>query len=114
MAGQSRAFYYPVPAATIRNEIIAEKPSGSLANRRDRRAFLISQTTLSFLGETLHHVGQGVRYRDGVLANALNAILVRKKLDTFQAFSDETEIDAQNASGYWHPRLYEACPAPRK
>lgn len=113
--GTSRAhFDHGVPAATIRNTIITERPSGSLANQNDRRAFLISQTTQSFLGETLHHVGQGFAYSDGVMANAMNAILVRQRLDEPQAFSDKTETDTHNASGYWHPKVWDACPAPRK
>jgi hypothetical protein len=107
-------FDHGVPAATISNTIITEKPSGSLANQKDRRGFLLSQTTQGFLGETLHHVGEGFAYSDGVMANALNAILVRKGLDTAQRFSDLTNKDIDDASFYWHPKVWAACPAPRK
>lgn len=85
-----------------------------MANQRDRRGFLISQTTQGFLGETLHHVGEGFAYRDGVMANALNAILVRQGLDTAKRFSDLTQRDIDDASIYWHPKFWAACPAPRK
>jgi hypothetical protein len=112
--GGEAHFYQGAPAATIENSIVIEKPSGSMANQKDRREFLISQTTQGFLGETLHHVGEGYTYRDGVMANALNAILVRKGLDTPQQFSDLNKTDIDNASIYWHPKLWAACPAPRK
>ena len=46
--GQSRAFYYPIASANIANDIITEKPSGSVANQKHRREYLISKTTQSF------------------------------------------------------------------
>jgi len=106
-------FDHEAPAATINNTIMTERPRGSLANQNDRRGFLISQTTQAFLGETLHHVGEGFTYRDGVMANALNAILVRQGLDTAKRFSDLTEKDIDDASIYWHPKVWAACAAPR-
>jgi len=103
-----------LPAATIDNTIKTEKPFGSLAMQRDRQGFLISQATEGFLGETMHHVGEGFAYRDGVMANALNAILVRRGLDTPKQFSDLTQEGVNKASVYWHLPMQAACPAPRK
>lgn len=102
------------PAATISNAINTEKMGGSLANQRDRMGYLVSQTTQDFLGETLHHVGAGGAYTDGVMANALNTILVGQGRDTPKVFSDRTMKDIDNASRYWHPKVWSACPAPRR
>jgi hypothetical protein len=102
------------PAATISNTINTERMGGSLANQRDRHGYLISSTTQDFLGETLHHVGIGGTYSDAQMARALNAILVRQGLDTHKDFRDKTMKDVDNASRYWHPKIWSACPAPRK
>lgn len=102
-----------IPAATISDTIIKEKPSGSLANQKDRKEYLIGQTTQSFLDETLHHVGEKFSYDDAVMANALNTIRVRKKIESPRTFSSLTNNEANNASIYWHPKLWTACPAPR-
>ena len=101
-------------SATISNTINTEKMGGSLANQRDRHGYLISSTTQEFLGETLHHVGVGSMYSDGQMAKALNAILVRQGQDTPKKFSDLTMKDVDNASRYWHPKVWAACPAPRR
>jgi len=104
-----------VHAADIMNRVNTEKMGGSRANQMDRRAFLISETTQAFLGETMHHLSQGGRmYGDGEMANALNAVLVRQGLDTPKVFSDQTDTDLENASRYWHPKVASACPAPRR
>ena len=107
-------FEHGVPAATIDNRINTEKMGGSLANQRDRHEFLTSSTTQHFFGETLHHVGIGRMYGDGEMANALNAILVKGGLDTPRVFSDKTPEEVDNASRYWHPKVWDACPAPRR
>jgi hypothetical protein len=104
-----------VRAADIMNTINTEKMGGSRANQMDRRAFLISETTQAFLGETMHHLSEGGRmYSDAEMANAQNAVLVRQGLDTPQVFSDQTDADVENASRYWHPKVQSACPAPSR
>ena len=104
-----------VRAASINNTINTERIGGSLANQQDRRAFLIAQTTGSFLGETMHHLAQGSRmFGDGVMANALNAILVRQGRDTHQKFAERTQQEVENASRYWHPKMQSACPGPKE
>jgi uncharacterized protein YcfJ len=104
-----------VRAADIMDTINTEKMGGSRANQIARRGFLISETTQAFLGETLHHVSRGgLMYGDGEMANALNAILVRKGLDSPKVFSDLTVADVDNASRYWHRKVASVCPAPRK
>lgn len=103
-----------VPAADIDNTIKTRKMGGSLANQQDYHAFLISQTTQDFLGETLHQVGQNYGYSDAQMANALNEILWEDGLDSLKVFSDKTNADVDNASRYWHPKVWQACPAPRK
>jgi len=97
------------PAATISNRVNTEKIGGSLANQIDRHNFLVRQTAQTFSGETLHHVGAGGAYNDGVMANALNTILVRQGLDTPKAFS-ERPSDIDNSSRYWHPKVELFCP----
>jgi hypothetical protein len=104
-----------VHAADIMNTVNAERMGGSRANQMDRRAYLISETTQAFLGETMHHLSQGGRmYSDPQMANALNAVLVRQGLDTRKTFPDKTATDVDNASRYWHRKVASACPAPRK
>lgn len=102
-------------AASIMNDINTERIGGSRANQLDRRGFLISQTTQAFLAETMHHLAQAGRmYRDGEMANAMNAIRVRQGFDSPQVFSDRTAAEVDNASRYWHPKVWSACPAPRQ
>ena len=104
-----------VRAADIMNTINTERMGGSRANQMDRRAFLISETTQAFLGETMHHLSQGGRmYSDPQMANALNAVLARQGLDIHKNFPDKTATDVDNASRYWHPKVASACPPPRK
>jgi hypothetical protein len=100
-------------AATLSDTIVTEKPSGSLANRRDRRGYLISYTTNAFLGETLHHVGADFAYDDAVMANAVNSYRVKNKLEKPRTFSSLTETEVNDASMYWHPKVWAMCPAPR-
>ena len=102
-----------VPIATISNRVNTEKIGGSLANQRDRRGHLISQTTQAFLAETLHHIGEDI-YNDADMARALNTILVRQGQDTPKTFSHLTMEGVDNASRYWHPKVWDAYPAPRR
>lgn len=103
-----------VRAADVSDRVKYEKIGGSRANQLDRRGLLISQATHAFLGETMHHLSQsGNMYGDADMANALNAILVRKGLDTHQEFSDQTTNGMETASKYWHPKVEKECPAPR-
>jgi RHS repeat-associated protein len=44
----------------------------------DRSEFIRRQTVHNALGEVLHHVGLNGAYRDGEMANAMNAIMVRR------------------------------------
>jgi hypothetical protein len=78
----------------------------------DRTGYLISQTTLTFLDETIHEVRPG--NSDGAMANAVNAILVRKRKDIRKVYSDSNMGEIQKASMYWHPKLWDQCPAPRE
>jgi len=104
-----------VRAADINDTINTEKIGGSRENQEDRRGYLIAQTSGSFLAETLHHLPQERRmYSDGDMANALNTILVRKNMDTKKVFSDRTTEEVGEASRYWHPKVWNACPGPRK
>jgi hypothetical protein len=104
-------FEHGKPVATINEIVKTEK-----FINEGRSEYLIRATTYSFFGETLHHVGVGSMYGDGVMAQALNNILVRKGKADPQTFDlrdiDQKEID--RASGYWHPRVEHFCRAPRK
>jgi YD repeat-containing protein len=104
-------FEHALPAASIDNTIKTEPFIG-----QDRTAFLISQTTQAFLGETLHHMGEDGDYIDGVMAQALNNILVKKGLDKPQTFDlrGVNAAEVQRASTYWHPKVWTACPASRR
>ena len=75
----------------------------------ERSAFIRTQTAQNFLGETLHHIGTHSRYRDAVLATALNMVLVREGLDQEQTFSERNQAELTNASNYWHQRVFSVC-----
>jgi hypothetical protein len=80
-----------------------------------RTEFLTNITTYSFFGETLHHVGMGSNYGDGVMAQAVNNILVRQGKEKAQTF-DLRDLDGREihrASAYWHPKVEFLCRAPR-
>jgi hypothetical protein len=99
------------PVATIGNTIKTEKFISA-----DRTGFLIGMSTQSFFGETLHHVGVGGMYGDGVMAQALNNILVSQGKAQPQTFDlrgvDPKGVD--DASTYWHPKVWDHCKAPRQ
>jgi len=96
------------PIAKVHNAFKTEKFISA-----DRTGFLISQTTEDFLAETLHHVSPthsgGLVFNDLVMANAVNAVLIKKGKDSKRQFPT-----IQAASIYWHPLVWAACPAPRK
>jgi hypothetical protein len=99
------------PAATISDTVKTEK-----FINEGRTRFLISQTTYSFLGETLHHVGVGGMYGDGVMAQALNNILVKQGKDSPQTFDirDINGKEINRAGLYWHHKVENFCRAPTK
>jgi hypothetical protein len=82
----------------------------------DRSGYLISTTTHSFLGETLHHVGVGGMYGDGVMAQALNNILVSQGKAEARTFDlrDVDPVAVEAASMYWHPKVENYCRAARQ
>jgi hypothetical protein len=75
----------------------------------DRSSFIRTQTAQNALGETLHHIGTHEAYDDATMANALNAIYVRQGKEPQKTFLGKTEAQAQAASIYWHPRVFDAC-----
>jgi len=94
------------PAATISDEIKTEKFIS-----KDRTAFLISESSKAFLGETLHNL---YNHDDAVFSKALNAIRVRQGLERKLDFPDKTNTDVENASRYWHPKVDAVCPGARE
>jgi YD repeat-containing protein len=99
------------PVADINNTVKTEKFISA-----DRSAFLVSSTTNSFLAETLHHTAIGSTYADGVMAQALNNILVREGKDHPQTFDlrDSNDAAVRTSGLYWHPKLENHCRAPRR
>jgi YD repeat-containing protein len=94
------------PAASISDEIKHEK---FISN--DRSAFLIKETSKAFLGETLHNLSYN---DDAVFSRALNAIRANQGIEAPREFPDKTNMDVENASRYWHPKVDAICPGPRQ
>jgi YD repeat-containing protein len=89
------------PAATIADTIKSEKFISA-----DRTAFLIANTSESFLAETLHNLVKG---DDAVFARAWNRIRVRKNLEAPREFGAFTDAEAEEASRYWHIPVDRIC-----
>lgn len=94
------------PAARISDEIKSERFISA-----GRTAFLISETSNAFLGETLHNLSYN---DDSVFSRALNAMRVRQGLEAPQEFPNKTNMDAENASRYWHRQVESVCRPPRR